>query len=1211
MSTITTFSLLAMVIALASASYPTPAHPPYSQQSSGSYRQQHRGNSVYYPPSPGHTVVDECTCHEKGNYYSPVSSDNCRSFTQRTAYLPAVTQNCPHGLQFDVQKCVCNYAASTRCPAYCPVHTQYQPATTHGTCRAYGSIYAIVPGTQCSQFTQATATLSPQRHYCSPGLKFDLTTCVCNYAKKVNFLKMTSSAVYISRYSLASVTRLKPSSRHLSSSTEDRMKFLLAIAVSLAFAAASPDSIVINSCTCFEKGNFYSPNSANNCGSFFQRTAFLQAVEQNCPDGLQFDIQECVCNWPSAMTCPSQCPGSPPNPGPVHTCTENGNIYSPVAGTNCAQFTQATDILPPQTHNCPAGLMFNLDVCVCDWPWRTNCPKNCTEAMVEANTDFPFSFACGIIEELQHQFQERFADLHAKADELRLFQNPFEVDAAAYPDSLQLERSVRALFTEVCNSAIHRGQKERYSQRSVTAQFTEISNSAIHRVAKTKDKMKILIAAACLAFAAASPDSIVINSCTCFEKGNFYSPNSANNCGSFFQRTAFLQAVEQNCPDGLQFDIQECVCNWPSAMTCPSYCPGSPPNPGPVHTCSENGNIYSPVAGTNCAQFTQSTAILPPQTHNCPAGLMFNLDVCVCDWPWRTNCPNRLSPIRARLALCPGNEQKLVTRSVSLNNKASSASISSAFCFFFQIRCKRSPEVTVSINGNFLANVLAGLRMSHYFETHRVMGLVMLLLVVQLAAGRDRQPTLTNDDDLSAEDRLKHCTPWGKVNIAIRNFDGSFSAIDRVPWDLLCAVSSMECTWSPDGQLIPPSAQRNLLLGDVGLYGLNSLTTGEFSKLLMFETKNNHSNDAEPYVKHGCHGTIHPDKIPTAVTKSSAVIGEPWIALIQRGECYFSQKLENAIDTHGAKGFVIYNNDDVGNQEVIMNLTRTDLTTIMIDHSIGKNIDYLNLLLDYLPKTNPNHSLPYTNDIFVNITFDHCAKPAKVTKTPLPVTIVTITFVVVMIMALAWLVFFFFQKHRNSNRAMMAQLKKQKAAKKALKRIGERVIREVDEEVQEDCTYCLEPLAVGETIRDLPCRHKFHKDCVEDWLIQNRTCPNCQGDILVATGLYTRGGKPLDEAEGTEMTEVNLDRSQLLSSSQAIAGHEEENGQAFGSQVIPGSQLLTDGKYMFLYVPSDVEVPPDSTIQIDNPPLQLCRSQQQLMAEQQELLKSSQDLPDS
>ena len=56
-------------------------------------------------------------------------------------------------------------------------------------------------------------------------------------------------------------------------------------------------------------------------------------------------------------------------------CTENGNIYSPVAGTHCAKFTQRTDILPPVEHDCPAGLQFNIDVCVCDWPWRTTCPN--------------------------------------------------------------------------------------------------------------------------------------------------------------------------------------------------------------------------------------------------------------------------------------------------------------------------------------------------------------------------------------------------------------------------------------------------------------------------------------------------------------------------------------------------------------------------------------------------------------------------------------------------------------------------------------------------------------------------------------------------------------------------------------------------------------------------------------------------------------------
>jgi len=76
------------------------------------------------------TLVDECTCFEKGNYYSPVSSDDCRSFTQRTAFLPAETLKCPYGLQFDVKSCVCNFPTDTVCPQYCPA--PYTPTPNPG-----------------------------------------------------------------------------------------------------------------------------------------------------------------------------------------------------------------------------------------------------------------------------------------------------------------------------------------------------------------------------------------------------------------------------------------------------------------------------------------------------------------------------------------------------------------------------------------------------------------------------------------------------------------------------------------------------------------------------------------------------------------------------------------------------------------------------------------------------------------------------------------------------------------------------------------------------------------------------------------------------------------------------------------------------------------------------------------------------------------------
>ncbi|CAN0195880.1 unnamed protein product, partial [Hapterophycus canaliculatus] len=52
--------------------------------------------------------------------------------------------------------------------------------------------------------------------------------------------------------------------------------------------------------------------------------------------------------------------------------------------------------------------------------------------------------------------------------------------------------------------------------------------------------------------------------------------------------------------------------------------------------------------------------------------------------------------------------------------------------------------------------------------------------------------------------------------------------------------------------------------------------------------------------------------------------------------------------------------------------------------------------------------------------------------------------------------------------------------------------------VQVSCRVCLSEYEAGNTLRILPCLHKFHQPCIDEWLSRSPLCPLCNTSVEVA-----------------------------------------------------------------------------------------------------------------
>ena len=56
-------------------------------------------------------------------------------------------------------------------------------------------------------------------------------------------------------------------------------------------------------------------------------------------------------------------------------------------------------------------------------------------------------------------------------------------------------------------------------------------------------------------------------------------------------------------------------------------------------------------------------------------------------------------------------------------------------------------------------------------------------------------------------------------------------------------------------------------------------------------------------------------------------------------------------------------------------------------------------------------------------------------------------------------------------------------------------LEKLNENLEVDCSICLNQLQEEEFIKTLECDHKFHQDCLDKWLVNSQTCPICRNLI--------------------------------------------------------------------------------------------------------------------
>ncbi|KAH0624602.1 hypothetical protein JD844_032251, partial [Phrynosoma platyrhinos] len=232
-------------------------------------------------------------------------------------------------------------------------------------------------------------------------------------------------------------------------------------------------------------------------------------------------------------------------------------------------------------------------------------------------------------------------------------------------------------------------------------------------------------------------------------------------------------------------------------------------------------------------------------------------------------------------------------------------------------------------------------------------------------------------------------------------------------------------------------------------------------------------------------------------SSASSPLPPSWIALVALGGCSLKEKVANAARKRAA-AVVVYNQPRFGNSTFTMPHFGTG-NTVVIMVGYPKGMEILE---------------PVRRGIPVKMTIGVGKQHIQEYISGQSVVFVAIAFITMMIISLAWLIFFYIQRflytgshYRNQNH--------REETMKAIGHLSLHIVKPKDKGLDvdaENCAVCIENYKPKDTVRILPCKHVFHRHCIDPWLLEHRTCPMCKLDVIKALGYW---GAPKEVLEAT------------------------------------------------------------------------------------------------